>query len=113
MQVQSIWIENEVTVNALGHSHDPTDTNSDVFVTMADSSRWMATFFSYANITSLAAKNRATGECLNGCYFWASDMVLVDEVTRERIEQVIMHFLKTQTFETIFVRCSTNAAEPS
>jgi hypothetical protein len=69
----------------------------------------VATFFSYTNITTLTAKNRDSGECLNGRYFWASDMVLVDEVTRERIEQVITDLFTTQTFEAIFARCSTDA----
>ncbi|KPV50146.1 hypothetical protein SE17_28655 [Kouleothrix aurantiaca] len=112
MQIQSIWIENEVTGDVLGHPHDPKDTNSDIIVTLIDGSRWVATFFSYTNITSLTTKNSTTGECLNGRYFWASDMVLVDEITRERIEQVIMHLLTAQAFEKIFVRCTTDADEP-
>src|SRR5437773_12452056 len=43
---------------------------------------WVATFFSYQNILSLANKNRVAGECLGGKYFVATDMILVAEVTR-------------------------------
>ncbi|MNO44806.1 hypothetical protein D3C76_350590 [compost metagenome] len=35
-----------------------------------------------------------TGECMNGAYFWSSDMVLVDITSRERIEQLIDHLIK-------------------
>ena len=111
MQVRSIWIENEVTGDAQGRAHDPADTNSDVIVTMTDRSRWVAPFFSYANIGSLVAKNRLSGECLRGRYFWASDMILVDEVTRERIEEVIKDLLTTHEFQAIFTRCATDDDE--
>jgi hypothetical protein len=112
VQVRSIWIENEITVDEHGRTHDPTDTNSDVIVTMTDRSRWVATFFSYTNIDSLVAKNRVSGECLSGRYFWASDMILVDEVTRERIEAIIKDLLTTHEFQAIFTRCATDDEEP-
>lgn len=50
---------------------------------------WVATFFSYKNVTTLAKKNEASGECLNGKYFWATDMILVDQLSRERVEEVV------------------------
>lgn len=95
-----------------GSHFAPFLTNHHVIVTLTDRSRWVASFFSYANITSLVTKNRVSGECLNGCYFWASDMVLVDEVTRERIEEVIHHLLITQAFEAIFARCADDDDTP-
>lgn len=113
MQVRTIWIENEVTGDAQGRAHDPEDTNSDVVVTMTDRSRWVATFFSYANIGNLVAKNRFSGECLSGRYFWSSDMILVDEVTRERIEEVIKDLLTTHKFQAIFMRCATDDDDES
>ncbi len=104
MQVDQIWIENEVTQAYTGGVHDPLDTNSDVLVTMTDGSRWGATFFSYANIATLAANNQASGECIGGHYFWARDMILVDEVSRQRIAAVIDHLLVTGEFEQVFAR---------
>lgn len=68
---------------------DETDTNSDVIVVFPNRSKWIATFFTYNNIQTLREKNNQTGECMNSAYFWSSDMVLIDMVTRERIEQVI------------------------
>ena len=83
----------------------PVDDNSDVIVTLKDGSRWFATFFSYANIGSLTQKNTQTGECLGGKYFWATDMILVDEVTRAGIEEVVSNLLAEGYFESVFFRC--------
>jgi hypothetical protein len=53
---------------------------------------------------TLTQKNKRTGECLAGAYFWSSDMLLIDEVSRQRIEEVIAQLLKENDFEVIFTR---------
>jgi hypothetical protein len=80
-----------------------------VIVTFESGERWVATFFSYQNILSLREKNRATGECLGGKYFSATDMILVDEVSRERIEEVVAEMLGQKEFATYFARCEGDA----
>ena len=101
MNQTSIWIEAEQWADGW----DPEDANSDVIVTFDDGARWAATFFSYKNILSLAEKNRDTGECLGGKYFCATDMILIDEVSRSRIEEVVHEMIKQQEFETFFIHC--------
>ena len=96
-----IWIEAEEW--DLG-SWTPNDANTDVIVTRADGSRWGASFFSYKNIQTLTRKNKRTGECFSGAYFWSSDMLLVDEVSRQRIEEVIAQLLNENDFEAIFTQ---------
>jgi hypothetical protein len=98
-QQYTIWIEAEQCVPG---SWNPEDANTDVIVTWEDGSRWVATFFSYQNVQTLSEKNRRTGESLSGAYFWASDMILADQVSRERIEQIIEELIKTGEFETTF-----------
>jgi hypothetical protein len=98
-QKYSIWIEAEEWVVG---EWSPRDDNTDVMVTFEDGARWMATFFSYQNILSLAEKNRQTGECLDGKYFVATDLILVDEVTRQRIEEVVANMIEHDDFETYF-----------
>ncbi|MBA3533837.1 MAG: hypothetical protein H0T73_18115 [Ardenticatenales bacterium] len=83
----------------------PEDDNSDAIVTFESGERWVGTFFSYQNILSLSAKNQQTGECLGGKYWVATDMILVDEVSRERIEEVVAEMLREAEFETYFARC--------
>src|SRR5262249_32714919 len=101
-QKYSIWIEAEQWETG---EWTPSDDNTDVVVLFEDGSRWVATFFSYQNVSSLAEKNRATGECLGGKYFVATDMILVDEVTRQRIEEVIEELLNRSEFEIYFAPC--------
>jgi hypothetical protein len=95
-----IWIEAEEWAPG---EWDIYDGNTDVHVTLADGTRWVATFFSYRNVLSLTKKYKGTGECMAGEYFWASDMILVDEVSRERIEQVVKHLAETpDEFRSVF-----------
>ncbi|HEX5506036.1 MAG TPA: hypothetical protein VFW96_25690 [Thermomicrobiales bacterium] len=73
-----------------------------MIITFADGTFWFATFFTYANIATLTEKNQRTGECLSGRYFWAAEMILVDEVSRERIEEVVAHLIETGAFASVF-----------
>ena len=95
----SIWIEAEQWDSG---EWNPADDNSDVMVSFEKGDEWVATFFSYKNISTLVEKNKGSGECLQGKYFWASEMILVDEVSRERIEQVVRHLIKAEEFENVF-----------
>jgi hypothetical protein len=112
MQSYSIWIEAEQWPP--GH-WKPADENSDIIITFEDGSRWVATFFSYANINTLVEKNRRTGECMGGKYFWASDMILVDEVSRARIEEVVQYLIETNEFRQIFTSLppATDEGDPT
>ena len=107
-QKYSLWIEAEQWPDGMWA---PADANSDVIVTFENGERWVATFFSYQNILSLAEKNRETGECLSGKYFCATDMILADEVSRARIEEVVAEMLDRKEFATFFARCEDDAGD--
>jgi|KBSSwiStaDraftv2_1062776.scaffolds.fasta_scaffold1773997_2 hypothetical protein len=110
-QNYSIWIEAE---EWSASEWTPRDDNTDVTVTFDDGARWVATFFSYQNILSLAEKNRQTGECLGGKYFVGTDTILADEVSRQRIEEVIADLIRCGDFEKYFALCESvadNAAQ--
>lgn len=97
-----IWIEAEEWAEGEWDIHND---NTDVIVTFEDGSQWVASFFTYSNIEKLTHKNKETGECMNGKYFWSSDMILVDEVSRKRIEEVVSYFIAEGEFEEIFRLC--------
>ena len=103
-QTYSIWIEAECWEDGW----TPDDVNSDAIVTFEDGKRWVATFFTYKNIQSLTEKFRESGECLGGKYFVATDMILVDEVSRVRIEEVVADLLKENAFGTYFDSCGVD-----
>lgn len=77
---------------------DALDGNVDVEVTLPDGSRHAATFFTIRNIQSIFAKNRRTGECERGLYFWAVDMIVVEEITMDVIGRTIASLLKEGGF---------------
>jgi len=100
-EIKEIWIESEERGPFLGGTAEAND-NSDVIVTFSDGSQHVATFFTYQNIEHLRQKNRKTGECLSGKFFWASDMIIVDRIDREEIEGVIKHLISKDEFDLIF-----------
>lgn len=107
MSRYSLWIEAEQWADGW----NPDDVNSDVIVTFDNGERWVATFFSYKNIVSLADKNRDTGDCLGGMYFCASDMILVDEISRPRLEQVVGDMIEQDEFKTFFRYCEERSVD--
>ncbi|MGB8344289.1 MAG: hypothetical protein WCD86_05365 [Ktedonobacteraceae bacterium] len=104
-QSYAVWIEAECWVPG---SWIPNDANTDVIVTYEDGSRWAATFVSYQNVQTLREKNQKSGESLSGSYFWATSMILVDEVSRQRVEQVICDLLSIGQFEAAFTAVPTD-----
>ncbi|HLH61192.1 MAG TPA: hypothetical protein VKV20_05860 [Ktedonobacteraceae bacterium] len=109
-QNYTVWIEAEEWTPG---EWTPDDDNTDVIVTREDGSRWAASFFSYKNIATLTEKNRKTGECLSGACFWASNMILIDRVSRQRIEEVIGQFIAENQFEAIFRRIPSEESQES
>lgn len=98
---RKIWIEAEEWESK---ECNVEDVNTDVKVTLPDRSVWMATFFTYKNIQTLREKNKKTGECMNGTYFQARDMVLIDIASRERIVEVIDYLTDSGEFESVFTK---------
>ncbi|EPD51089.1 hypothetical protein HMPREF1210_02280 [Paenisporosarcina sp. HGH0030] len=98
---KDLWIEAEEWADG---EWDVEDVNTDVKVTFSDSSVWMATFFTYRNIQSLREKNVKTGESMNGAYFHASEMVLIDIASKERIYEVINYLIDNGEFESVFTK---------
>ncbi|QCR31928.1 hypothetical protein [Lysinibacillus sp. SGAir0095] len=43
---------------------------------------------------------------MNGTYFWSSNMVLIDLVSRERIVEVINYIIQNNELNSVFARCS-------
>lgn len=95
----NVWIEAEEWADGEWDIHN---CNTDVIVEFDYKKRWVASFFTYSDISKLVEKNKTTGECLNGKYFWSSDMILVDEVSRDRIQEVIQSLINEGKFEGIF-----------
>lgn len=101
MKIADIWIESEIKGTILG-GQLYTNDNSDVIVTFNNGEKYVATFFTYENIEHLRKKNRETGECNSGSYFWASNMIIVDRIDKDTITTTIEDLINTESFYNIF-----------
>ena len=91
------WREDLSSVDAL-------DNNIDVFVEFSDGSRYTATFFTLHNLNTLMREYELTGECAGGLYIWASDMIVVRELSPASIEQCVASLIENHEFEGAFTR---------
>jgi hypothetical protein len=92
----------QVRIYAANPERPRPNANVDVEVTDADGTRWTATFFTLGNLEALFQKNAVTGECRNGLYLWASDMILVREISSEVIEATVADLKASGEFSDAF-----------
>lgn len=85
-----------------GANPHPLDENIDVQVFFDTGATYVATFFAMANIHGLMEKNRRSGECLNGLYLWASDMIIVEVLTLDAVLCTVADLLASGEFESAF-----------
>jgi hypothetical protein len=78
------------------------DDNVDVEIRLKDGRLLTATFFTIQNIKSLFEKNKQSGECGAGLYFYCTDMILLEELTVENIVKTIEDLIKEGTLESTF-----------
>ena len=95
-KITSIWFESD----NWAEPYDENDDNMDVIFTLSDRTKWVASFFTYQNILSLNRKNKTTGECLNGLYFCATDMILIEKLTKDNIQKVLNEMIKEDEIST-------------
>lgn len=95
---------NSVEVRLVHRVEDKLDDNIDVVVSLADGSRWGATFFTLKNVGTLMEQYKVSGECLWGEYFWARKMILVNELSQEGIERIVAEMIRAGEFDGSFER---------
>ena len=81
---------------------DPHNGNTDVIVLLKNGETYVASFFTYSNILSLQQAHQANGEHLNGTYFQAPNMVLIDNCDLPTIQKVVDDLIEEGDFLQIF-----------
>ena len=76
--------------------------STDVIVVFESGAKHVASFFSFKGLELLREQHRETGEYLQGKYFWAPRMLLVDDCSRENIEQVVLDLICEGDFMEVF-----------
>ncbi len=78
--------------------------NVDVEVRLMDGSRWSATVFTLAEVDRLMKSWAASGEALDGRYFWCSDGLIVRDPGIESMSGVIAGLLDSGEFSQVLQR---------
>lgn len=71
------------------------DDNVDVLIDLDDGRSFSATFFTIDNLRTLMRRYRTSGECANGAYIWAKDMVVVESISEEVLRVVVTDLIAT------------------
>jgi hypothetical protein len=83
-------------------SFDQVDDNVDVEVRYKDGRLYTATFFTIQNIKALFDKNKITGECGSGLYFYSTDMILVELLSIDVIVNTIENLITENFLDSAF-----------
>ena len=78
------------------------EENTDVIVEMTDGNLYAASFYSYGNLDKVIARHRASGEFLDGKYFWVEGMVFVLNCEMNTIAEVVRYQIDEGDFDRIF-----------
>ena len=103
MKIKEIIIESEEKGVIVGGVEEIND-NSDIDVIFEDGSWYYATAFTYQNTDWLIHKNKRSGECLGGKFFWSRNMLLVERISRPFIEELVQHLIAEDYFFLVFER---------
>ena len=93
MNIKKIWFEFDEWED--GFNED--DENADVHFELDDGSKWCAEFYTYQNLISISEKNRQTGECLSGEYFYAEKPIFISKMDKELIISVLNDIINTES----------------
>lgn len=92
-----------IHIGAEGWADNVEDAQVDVVVTFPDSTKWISNFYTIKCIESIRKDYLQNGHCLNGAYWCGSSpVVIVDNISRERIEQVVDELIKNAGFQYVF-----------
>ncbi|MEU0511200.1 hypothetical protein [Amycolatopsis sp. NPDC006125] len=79
--------------------------NADAWVTLADGTRWTATFLTYAEIGRIMGRHRRSGEYLSGGYFTCpADLVVLAEPGVRAMLDAVVDLVATGGHESVLHR---------
>lgn len=89
-------------IQLIGDIANADDDNIDVSVEYNTGERYVATFFTLKNIQTLLTRYKETGECNSGQYLWASDMIIVEELSEPVIGETVASLIEDGEFTRVF-----------
>lgn len=88
-----------VKIQAANEILSVADENVDVQIELFDGRIFTATFFTLRNLKYLFENYRKTGDCANGTYMWAMDMIVVESLDEDTINKSVASLIETQEIE--------------
>lgn len=89
----------------LDGNYEPEEPSNDIefiTVTLSDGSKWDGTVYTFRNFAEQVGIGRKISEESGGRYYWKSKLLLVDEMRRKRVKEVVEHLLSHGEFKDIF-----------
>lgn len=78
------------------------ESSTDVIVQLSSGEKYIASFFTFHHLTAMRQENLKTGDFIAGKYFWAKNMLLIDQCTEQHVRLVINHLLEEGDFQDVF-----------
>jgi hypothetical protein len=111
MQEETKVIDKRTTYSSIEifwpYSEPMTDNDAvDVYVYMADGTKYVATFVTLSHVQNVMGKDKATGESAAGTYYWQSNMIIVKNLTEENVRKTIDDMIEQSYFNSAFSQCA-------
>jgi hypothetical protein len=96
---------NKISVNEIRLLQNPAsieNDNIDVIIGLSNGEFYNVSFFTLKNIQSIMFSYEETGECASGKYFWAKNMLIVQDLSEETIREAIVSIVESGEYENCF-----------
>jgi hypothetical protein len=71
------------------------DDNIDIQVSTKDGKKYSATLFTPKNVFTLMDRYKTSGECANGTFVWAVEMIILRDLSHESILSTVEELIRS------------------
>jgi hypothetical protein len=97
----------DYSIEIIGDLESSRESNVDVYISFGNSEKYFCTFFTVSNIEYLLKRYSETGENNYGRFFWATNMIILKEITLENMRSCVNSLLIDGTFHDAFAFVSS------
>lgn len=98
-KIKEVYLSADYTKTALTSSEAD---STDVIIQLENGDKLVASFFTYDFIGDWKVNEEDSDENFHGKYFWAPNMIIVDDCSKENILAIIQHLIDEGDFKDVF-----------
>lgn len=98
-KIKEVYLSADYEKTALTSSK--TDS-TDVIIQMENGDKHVASFFTYDFISEWKLKEKNSDENFHGKFFWAPNMIIVDNCRKDNIINIVQHLIDEGDFKEVF-----------